>query len=187
MSGSKEGSPGLRLKYTQLQRHQTPVPATQHALIQDAVASHIESFDVMIAQSLPLSVRSLHPAHFRTDDKMVSFRMTDVVIHRPVVSSKNTSASDRAMYPAECRESRVSYKGDLSCTIKIDVEGVPTPWEIRRTLGQVCPIDCDTIIGVIVYHFLACHKLFCYVTPVVSHKKSRFQSWSSLRDVTCKA
>jgi DNA-directed RNA polymerase I subunit RPA2 len=69
--------------------------------------------------------------------RSISFSVSNVVIGRPLVSVRDTAAADRALYPAECRERRLTYKAEMRCTVHVHVEGESTPWSIERTLGQI--------------------------------------------------
>lgn len=73
------------------------------------------------------------PSPFRA----VTFSLSNVVIGRPLVGERDTAATDRALYPSECRERRLTYKAELRCSVHVAIEGVPVPWKFDRVLGQV--------------------------------------------------
>mmetsp|Transcript_28191 Transcript_28191/g.73897 ORF Transcript_28191/g.73897 Transcript_28191/m.73897 type:complete len:1149 (-) Transcript_28191:67-3513(-) len=131
----QQGPTELQLPFDQLSLKSKP--GAQHTLLQDVVAAHVESFDYFLKRALPLSVDALHEAHGRIGDRAVSFSLSNVVIGRPLIEGRNVAAIDRAMYPSECRERRLTYKAELRCTVHVTIDGIAAPWTIDRAVGQI--------------------------------------------------
>ncbi|XP_029641029.1 DNA-directed RNA polymerase I subunit RPA2 isoform X1 [Octopus sinensis] len=109
----------------------------QHNLIQYLVRSHVDSFNFMLANTLQRSLESLPEHAFRTEyGQIISFNIKDIFIGNPTVSKSNVSGATQMLYPAECRQRRISYTGPLIVTLGWSIDGVKQE-AIPKHLGDV--------------------------------------------------
>lgn len=105
-------------------------------LLQEVVANHVRSFNFMLDKALPLAVKSLHPVELEADGVKATVSFGSVEIAAPTEYGSFNRVV-RAVYPSECRERRISYKGRLQTTIKVHVHGSEQPWEFQKNLGAI--------------------------------------------------
>ncbi len=98
----------------------------------------IESFDYMLKEALPVAVRNIEQMEVDVNGRTIRISYEDVSIGMPLVHHRDTSSLNRFLYPAECRERRLTYKADLNSSILVEfVDGSQEPFRIERVMGQV--------------------------------------------------
>ncbi|TPX16680.1 uncharacterized protein E0L32_003621 [Thyridium curvatum] len=124
-----------------------PTDRTAYPLLQLAVNPHIESFNALFRpdrRSGPNAKSLLAHAladigtktYFDTEANKLTIRYKDVSLQRSTVPPTNKFARTREIFPAECRERHVTYRGKLSATFEYQIND-GEPQEFTRDLGQV--------------------------------------------------
>lgn len=91
----------------------------QHLLLQTVTQAHVESFNYFMNDGLQKVVKHLEPVEFMTDGNgtmsstKMSIAVKSILIYNPKVSEGNRHALQSKVFPAECRERRATYKGDV--------------------------------------------------------------------------
>lgn len=80
----------------------------------------MDSFNFLVDEGLPLAVRDLDPVVFDVDGQRVSLTVVGASLGKPTISRASGFSVASDLYPRECRERRVSYKGDF--TLQLSVE-----------------------------------------------------------------
>ncbi|EGD78089.1 RNA polymerase [Salpingoeca rosetta] len=101
--------------------------------LRDITRAHVESFNEFISHNLPLAVEDLEPVMFDVNDQTVTTRIVGCSIGAPSLNSRVVSAQTD-ITPAECRQCHVSYKGNITLEIEINVNGHVTT--VPRYVGQ---------------------------------------------------
>ena len=126
-----------------------PQDRTAYPALQLAVDPHIESFDALfrddgkpslIAHALAdIGIKKF----FDGDEKLgpkgkncLSVRFKEVILHKSTLPPSNKLATNRDIYPAECRERHATYRGRLSAILEYQIND-SDPVEFTRELGQV--------------------------------------------------
>ena len=122
-----------------------PTDHTAYPSLQAAVLPHIDSFNVLIEKNglLDQGIRDIGTKIFLdgdpTDDvrNSLSLRIKEVFLERPHIPPTNKfSTKNREVYPAECRERHVTYRGKFRAKLEYRVNG--NDWtETVRDLGQL--------------------------------------------------
>ncbi|KAG6034326.1 DNA-directed RNA polymerase I subunit RPA2 [Claviceps sp. LM458 group G5] len=126
-----------------------PKDHTAYPALQLAVDPHIESFNAifrndekpgLLAHGLvDIGTKTYLDGDENTaseDKNRLEIRIKDVILQRPQVPPSNKAARNQQVFPAECRERHVSYRGKLSATFEYRVNG-GDPLEFTREMGQV--------------------------------------------------
>ncbi|KAI2629692.1 DNA-directed RNA polymerase I subunit RPA2 [Hypoxylon sp. NC1633] len=124
-----------------------PTDRSAYPLLQEAVNPHIESFDALfgsdglIAQGLAdIGTRLFLDGDERAppDGKnRLSIRCKEVNLQKSLLPPSNRFAvRNREIYPAECRERHVSYRGKLSATFEYRINNRDVK-EFTREIGQL--------------------------------------------------
>lgn len=126
-----------------------PTDHTAYPALQLAVDPHIESFNGLfrddgkpglLAHGLAdIGTKTFLDGDDRADPdgkNRLSVRIKDVMLQKPQVPPSNKNARNREIFPAECRERHVTYRGRLSATFEYRING-GDPVEFVRELGQV--------------------------------------------------
>lgn len=124
-----------------------PTDRTAYPLLQLAVNPHIESFNALFRpdrRSGPNAKSLLAHAladigtktYLDTEANKLTIRYKDVSLQRSTVPPTNKFARTREIFPAECRERHVTYRGKLSATFEYQIND-GEPQEFTRDLGQV--------------------------------------------------
>ena len=126
-----------------------PKDHTAYPALQEAVDPHINSFNAvfrsdgkpgLLAHGLADIGAKVYldgdDSQGPEDKNRLSVRIKDVVLQKAQVPPSNRNAKNREIFPAECRERHVTYRGKLSATLEYSVNG-DDPVEFVRELGQV--------------------------------------------------
>lgn len=126
-----------------------PKDHTAYPALQAAVDPHIESFNALFRDDgkpglLAHGLADIGTRVYMDGDERagpegrnrLSVRIKDVNLARAQVPPSNKMARNREIFPAECRERHVSYRGKLSATFEYRLNG-GDPVEFTRELGQV--------------------------------------------------
>lgn len=127
-------------------------PPTDHSAypaLQLAVNPHIESFNAIFRDDgkpglLTHAIADIGTRTFLDGDdrapsdgkNILTVRYKDVFLQKPQVPPSNKLARNRQVFPAECRERHVTYRGRLSATLEYRING-GDPVEFTREFGQV--------------------------------------------------
>jgi DNA-directed RNA polymerase I subunit RPA2 len=126
-----------------------PADHTAYPALQLAVNPHIESFNRLFRDDRKPSLLTHGIADIGTktyldgsdksnpaDRNVLTIRYKDVALQRPQLPPANKLAKNREIFPAECRERHVTYRGRLTATFEYRING-GDPVEFDRELGQV--------------------------------------------------
>ena len=126
-----------------------PTDRTAYPALQEAVNPHIESFDALFRDDgkpglmthalLDIGTKVFFDGDVRTGPEgknCLKIRFKSVELQKPQVPPSNKLAKRREVFPAECRERHVSYRGRLSATLEYQVNN-GDPVEFVREFGQV--------------------------------------------------
>lgn len=99
-------------------------------------AAHIDSFNFMLDQGLPLAVSNISPMRMLlpNGDKL-EISIFNVSLNKPRVPT-NSMASEQNVYPAECRIREATYKGRLQVSLMIKINDRPQPL-IEDNIGEI--------------------------------------------------
>jgi len=94
----------------------------QHKKLQEVTRAHIDSFDYFTVTGLSKIVKHIESVEFEaygdeTPGTRISLGISSIKISPPRVSSSNKFAMTTKMYPAECRERRTHYMGNVEITV----------------------------------------------------------------------
>ena len=127
-----------------------PTDHTAYPALQLAVNPHIESFNALFSGRdggpglLDHSIAEIGTKTFLDGDdrappdgkNILQIRYKGVTLQRSEVPPSNKFARNRDIYPAECRERHVTYRGRLTATFEYRIND-EDPIEFERDLGQV--------------------------------------------------
>lgn len=126
-----------------------PSDHTAYPALQEAVNPHIESFNRLFREDgkpglLAHGLADIGTKTFFYGDERsgsegknrLTIRFKDVSLQKPQVPPSNKTFRNREIFPAECRERHVTYRGRLSATLEYRING-ENPVEFVRELGQV--------------------------------------------------
>ncbi|RDW85230.1 DNA-directed RNA polymerase subunit beta [Coleophoma cylindrospora] len=125
-------------------------PPTDHSpypLLQAAVAPHIESFNAVFEKDglLAQGIKDIGTQTFLDgDDRLgpagknkLEIKIKDFYLEKSMLPASNKfSTKNREIFPAECRERHVTYRGKFSVRCEYRVNG-GDPKEFVRELGQL--------------------------------------------------
>ncbi|RUP17074.1 hypothetical protein BC936DRAFT_139472, partial [Jimgerdemannia flammicorona] len=139
--------------------------------LQKVAAPHLESFNAMLEYGddkyglLEMAVADIgHKAVFDgkgKDGKLgnkLSFWIDKVMIQRPMLSDKETRSIERKIFPTECRERLITYRGKIQARLSWRVNDGPVQTE-SRLLG-LAPIMVKSNI---------CHLQHLYPAQLIRH------------------
>eukprot|EP00911_Craspedida_sp_UC1_P002614 UC1_evm1s1935 len=119
------------LPYNKVAQADEPVKPRRSAVLASVTAPHVQSFNMMLRDSLPRAVADLTPSEVMVNERRVIFGIEGAEIGIP-------SARRDLIYPSECRQRRSTYRADLVLRLRVDVEGQTNgPLRVERTVGQV--------------------------------------------------
>ncbi|XP_064598141.1 LOW QUALITY PROTEIN: DNA-directed RNA polymerase I subunit RPA2-like [Liolophura sinensis] len=109
----------------------------QHPPLQELTKPHTDSFNYMLREGLTKAVQNIEPVEFvlPNDDKIALF-IRDATVFSPAVVQTNIHATSLKVYPAECRERGVTYKGRLLVNLVWQVNG-QVMGNTERVIGEV--------------------------------------------------
>lgn len=126
-----------------------PKDHTAYPALQLAVNPHIESFNGLFRDDgkpglLDHAMADIgSKTYFDGDERKgaegknkLNIRVRNVMLHRAQVPPSNKMAKNREIFPAECRERHVTYRGRLSATFEYSINGGDSH-EFVRDLGQI--------------------------------------------------
>ena len=125
------------VEFDTLRRHKlwanAPKDGTAWPLLREAVKPHVESFNALFDNRLLTAavqdIGTYSTADFSlqsgsvSDSNTLDLRITDLQVEKCVLPPSNKTSRRREIYPAECRERHVTYRGRL--TVKIE-------WRVNR-------------------------------------------------------
>ena len=97
------------------------------------IKPHIDSFNsIFSAGLLDSSIQNLEPREVvDIEGNRLRFWIEDVRVSKPMLSEKEHRSLDRALYPSECRERGVSYRGKMSAKFMFSVNGGQVRSEVK--------------------------------------------------------
>lgn len=126
-----------------------PKDHSAYPALQLAIDPHIESFNGLFRQDgkpglIDHALADIGTKTYLDGDERaglggknrLQIRVKDVALQKPQVPPSNKLARNRQIFPAECRERHVTYRGRLSATFEYRING-GDPVEFVRELGQV--------------------------------------------------
>jgi len=126
-----------------------PTDRSAYPALQAAVNPHIESFNALfskdgkpglIDQALAeIGIKTFFDGDERAapaDKNKLTIRYKSISLQKSQVPPINKYAKNREIYPAECRERHVSYRGKLTATLEYRINN-GEPHEFVRELGQM--------------------------------------------------
>lgn len=125
---------------------------SKYRLLHEVVQPHIGSFDALFSGPhsglLEQAVRDIgskvifdNPENQPTGTKL-TYWIDTASVARPSVSARDKLSVDRKMWPAECRERMISYKGKLSIRFAYRVDDGPIEYE-NRDCGDIPIMLCS--------------------------------------------
>ena len=135
-----------------------PKDHSAYPALKSAIEPHINSFnavfekDGLLAQSLKdIGTKTFLDGDDRTGPagkNKLSIKIKEVFVEKSQLPASNKhSTRNREIYPAECRERHVTYRGKMSVRLEYRVNG-GDPVEFIRDLGsmplmlKVCSVTC---------------------------------------------
>lgn len=105
--------------------------------MQSLGAPHIDSFNYMLEDGLFQSLKDSTPVYLTlpNGDKVV-LRLDDVHIYKPAVPSSTLGVKSYKVYPTECRQRGVTYKGKILVRLGWSVNGKEQE-ALEKDLGEV--------------------------------------------------
>lgn len=98
---------------------------------------HVDSFDHFINVGLEESVRNLQPIEFvLPNGDRVSISVSHCSLGSPSVPVTVVGTSSRHIYPLECRQRKISYRGKCVAQIKWSVNGIPCQ-PVEKEMGDM--------------------------------------------------
>ena len=126
-----------------------PTDQSAYPALQEAVNPHIESFNALFRNDdkpslLDHALAEIGTKTFLDGDERaapagknkLTIRYKNVTLSKSQVPVTNKYAKRREIFPAECRERHVSYRGKLTATLEYRIND-GEPREFVRELGQV--------------------------------------------------
>ena len=126
-----------------------PTDRTAYPALQLAVDPHIEAFNALFPRDgkTGLIDHALEEigtkTYFDGDDatpaserNKLTIRYKSVTLQKSQIPPSNKFAKNREIFPAECRERHVSYRGKLSAVLEYQINN-GEPHEFVRELGQL--------------------------------------------------
>ncbi|KAL0475805.1 DNA-directed RNA polymerase [Neurospora intermedia] len=141
------------VKFNQVRREKLfrdpPTDRTAYPALQAAVDPHIESFNALFRDDgkpslLDHALAEIGTKTFLDGDERadpqgknkLTIRYKSIELQKSQVPPTNRWAKNREIFPAECRERHVSYRGKLSATFEYRIND-GEPHEFVRELGQM--------------------------------------------------
>jgi DNA-directed RNA polymerase I subunit RPA2 len=125
-----------------------PTDHTAYPALQLAVNPHIDAFSAIFGSDsrhslIAHAIADIGTKTFLDGDErtgpagknVLSIRYKEVTLQRAQLPPTNKYAKNRAIFPAECRERKATYRGQLIATFEYRING-GDPKEFVRELGQ---------------------------------------------------
>mgnify|MGYP001145325847 FL=1 len=126
-----------------------PTDRTAYPALQEAVNPHIESFNALFRTDgkpslLDHAIAEIGTKTFLDGDERaapegknkLTIRYKSITLQKSQVPPSNKWAKRREIFPAECRERHVTYRGKLTATFEYRIND-GEPQEFVRELGQM--------------------------------------------------
>eukprot|EP01134_Creolimax_fragrantissima_P002099 CFRG2099T1 len=112
------------------------VPNEVNPELQKLIAPHVESFNFMLNAGLDLAVADLDKVEIVDDTgRVLRFWISECELGYPRLPER-AQTTDHILYPSECRERGVSYKGPMMIQLNFELDG-EIIYSDRRSLGQI--------------------------------------------------
>uniref|UniRef100_X1YWB5 DNA-directed RNA polymerase subunit beta n=1 Tax=Capitella teleta TaxID=283909 RepID=X1YWB5_CAPTE len=105
--------------------------------MQDLTKPHIDSFNYVLKEGLNTAVKRIEPLEFALPSgQRISLSIQNASILNPMVPQSNIYATTLRVFPAECRERGITYKGKLTLELNWSVDGRKFG-PVERAIGDV--------------------------------------------------
>ncbi|XP_005098273.1 DNA-directed RNA polymerase I subunit RPA2 [Aplysia californica] len=115
----------------------------QHAMLQDVTRAHVDSFNYFYNVGIHKIVKHMDPVEFYLTDEQegrqrlkMRIGISKVNIFPPRVHVGNKHAVNSRVYPAECRERRTSYLGEVQTIISYSLSNGKSG-SVEKVAGQI--------------------------------------------------
>jgi len=104
-------------------------------MLKQLIAPHLESYNYFLTEGLSSAVENLYPLTLDACDEHESLKLwiRDVVISKP---RDPDGGRDMKTYPLECRQSKISYTGQMTATICYEIDDGDSEGELNINMGQ---------------------------------------------------
>jgi len=123
-----------------------PKDHSAYPLLEQAIAPHIESFNALFEPDglIAKGILDIGTKYYLDGDErtgpagknVLSVKIKDVRVEKAVLPPSNKFSKNREIYPAECRERHVTYRGKMMATLQFRING-GDPFDFVRDLGQI--------------------------------------------------
>jgi len=123
-----------------------PKDHSAYPLLEQAIAPHIESFNALFEQDglIAKGLADIGTKYYLDGDEragpagknVLSIKIKDVRVEKAVLPPSNKFSKHREIYPAECRERHVTYRGKMMATLQFRINN-GDPHEFVRDVGQI--------------------------------------------------
>lgn len=117
-----------------------PAPSAARERMKQLFAPHVSSFDYFLEEGLAASVVAAEAVEIEyppgTDGPRVRMWLESITISRPVRTEAG-SLDDKPLYPAECRERSVSYRGGMHAVVCRQVGEDAEPERFTKKMGSM--------------------------------------------------
>ena len=123
-----------------------PKDHSAYPLLERAIAPHIESFNALFEQDglIAKGIQDIGTKYYLDGDErtgpagknVLSIKIKEVRVEKAVLPASNKFSKNREIYPAECRERHVTYRGKMTATLQFRINN-GDPHEFVRDLGQM--------------------------------------------------
>ncbi|XP_013402434.1 DNA-directed RNA polymerase I subunit RPA2 [Lingula anatina] len=109
----------------------------QHLPLQEITRPHIDSFNYMLREGLVKAVQDIPPIEFALPNgQKISLNIVEAHVSSPKIDQGNLYARTLDVFPSECRERGITYRGRLQATVRWFVDGRPSGTD-ERILGEI--------------------------------------------------
>lgn len=112
--------------------------------VHELIRPHIDSFNAIFESSedseslLSVAVKNLDTKELvDSRGNKLTYRLEDVTVSRPTSSDRDGPRSAAPVFPVECRERGISYRGQINATIVYQINGSGVEFKERRSLGHL--------------------------------------------------
>ncbi|KAG9247921.1 hypothetical protein BJ878DRAFT_116965 [Calycina marina] len=123
-----------------------PQDHSAYPLLVQAISPHIESFNEVFREGglVTKAIRDIGTKYYLDGDErtgpagknVLSIRVKDVVVQKAMLPPSNKFTTKRHIFPAECRERHVTYRGRMEANLQYKVNN--GDWHsFTRDLGQI--------------------------------------------------
>lgn len=115
------------------------IPEKQDDLLQSFGAPHVESFNYVIREGLDKAVEDILAVEFcleNNDNDRVCMKFEGAKLCSPVVPHGLCGVKSPYIYPTECRQRGITYKGHLITQLSFKINGIRLT-DVEKDLGQI--------------------------------------------------